>query len=325
MRRLGSLVLRVADETAVPAGRALAVDRSEFSRRITAELEAHPNVEVRREEVVQLPTDELGRARERPAHGACTRGRARGDRRRRVALLLRRDLADRLRRFARPIGRLPRLALGRGRRRLSESAARSSPVIEAFVAALLAADTVPLHAFEKALYFEGCLPIEEMARRGPGTLRFGPMKAAGLTDPRTGRWPARGGAAPPRGQARHDLQPGRLPDEAEAGGAAAHLPLAAGHARGRLRALRLGASQHLRERAARAERGSLAARAAERVARRADGGRRGLRRIGRARLSRHRSRSRGCAGRWRRARAGTAHGALLAHLREAEAATASSR
>jgi methylenetetrahydrofolate--tRNA-(uracil-5-)-methyltransferase len=60
---------------------------------------------------------------------------------------------------------------------------------QAFVAALLAADTVPLHPFEKELYFEGCLPIEEMARRGPATLRFGPMKAAGLTDPRTGRWP----------------------------------------------------------------------------------------------------------------------------------------
>jgi methylenetetrahydrofolate--tRNA-(uracil-5-)-methyltransferase len=63
------------------------------------------------------------------------------------------------------------------------------PGYQAFVAALCAADTVPLHPFEKALYFEGCLPIEEMARRGPGTLRFGPMKPAGLTDPRSGRWP----------------------------------------------------------------------------------------------------------------------------------------
>jgi methylenetetrahydrofolate--tRNA-(uracil-5-)-methyltransferase len=67
--------------------------------------------------------------------------------------------------------------------------ALDEPSYRAFVAELLAADTVPLHPFERELYFEGCLPIEEMARRGPGTLRFGPMKAAGLTDPRTGRWP----------------------------------------------------------------------------------------------------------------------------------------
>jgi methylenetetrahydrofolate--tRNA-(uracil-5-)-methyltransferase len=58
-----------------------------------------------------------------------------------------------------------------------------------FVEALLGADTVPLHAFEAALYFEGCLPIEEMARRGPKTLAFGPMKPVGLIDPRTGRRP----------------------------------------------------------------------------------------------------------------------------------------
>src|SRR5690606_9483001 len=60
---------------------------------------------------------------------------------------------------------------------------------EAFVDALLAADTVPLHACEQALYFEGCLPIEEMARRGRDTLAHGPMKPVGLVDPRTGRRP----------------------------------------------------------------------------------------------------------------------------------------
>jgi methylenetetrahydrofolate--tRNA-(uracil-5-)-methyltransferase len=60
---------------------------------------------------------------------------------------------------------------------------------EAFVEALVAAETVPLHAFEAALFFEGCLPVEEMARRGPQTLAYGPMKPVGLTDPRTGRRP----------------------------------------------------------------------------------------------------------------------------------------
>jgi methylenetetrahydrofolate--tRNA-(uracil-5-)-methyltransferase len=60
---------------------------------------------------------------------------------------------------------------------------------EQLVRELVAADTVPLHEHEAALYFEGCLPVEEMARRGPRTLAFGPMKPVGLTDPRTGRWP----------------------------------------------------------------------------------------------------------------------------------------
>ncbi len=188
MRRLGSLVLRVADETAVPAGRALAVDRSEFSRRITAELESHANVEVRREEVTRLPTDELVVLASGPLTapalaaelGAIVGGESLYfyDA---ISPIVYADSLDLSAAF-----RASRWEEGEGD---YWNLALDAAAYQAFVAALLEADSVPLHPFEKELYFEGCLPIEEMARRGPGTLRFGPMKAAGLTDPRTGRWP----------------------------------------------------------------------------------------------------------------------------------------
>jgi methylenetetrahydrofolate--tRNA-(uracil-5-)-methyltransferase len=188
MRRLGSLVLRVAGETAVPAGRALAVDRTQFSARITAELEAHPNVAVRREEVTQLPTDELAVLASgpltAPALAAELSAIVGGDSLYfydAISPIVYADSLDLSQAF-----RASRWEEGEGD---YWNLALDEPSYQAFVAALLAADVVPLHAFEKELYFEGCLPIEEMARRGPGTLRFGPLKAAGLTDPRTGRWP----------------------------------------------------------------------------------------------------------------------------------------
>jgi len=188
MRRLGSLVLRVADETAVPAGRALAVDRSEFSRRITAQLESHPNVELRREEVTRLPADELVVLASGPLTAPALAAEL-------AAIVGGESLYfyDAIS----PIVYADSLELAAGFRasRWEDgdgdywNLPLDAPAYQEFVAALLAADTVPLHAFEQALYFEGCLPIEEMARRGPGTLRFGPMKPAGLRDPITGRWP----------------------------------------------------------------------------------------------------------------------------------------
>jgi methylenetetrahydrofolate--tRNA-(uracil-5-)-methyltransferase len=188
MRRLGSLVLLVADETAVPAGRALAVDRTEFSRRITERVESHPNVEVVRAEVTELPRDELVVLASGPLTapalaaelGAIVGGESLYfyDAISPIVYADSLDLAQAFRasRWEDGEGDYWNLALDRAG-------------YQSFVDALLSADTVPLHAFERELYFEGCLPIEEMARRGPGTLRFGPMKAAGLTDPRTGRWP----------------------------------------------------------------------------------------------------------------------------------------
>jgi methylenetetrahydrofolate--tRNA-(uracil-5-)-methyltransferase len=188
MRRLGSLVLRVADASAVPAGRALAVDRNAFSQRITTALETHPNVEVRREEVTRLPSDELvvlaSGPLTAPALAAELAEIVGGESLYfydAVSPIVYADSLDLSEAFC-----ASRWEVGDGD---YWNLPLDAPSYQGFVAALLEADTVPLHPFEKELYFEGCLPIEEMARRGPGTLRFGPMKAAGLTDPRTGRWP----------------------------------------------------------------------------------------------------------------------------------------
>jgi len=188
MRRLGSLVLRAADETAVPAGRALAVDREAFSRRITEAVSGHPRIAVRREAVTRIP-------RGGPvilATGPLTSEELTAE----LQDLLGEehlyfydaisptvhsdsidfDVAFRASRWEEGEGDYLNLPLSRTQ-------------YEAFVDALLAADTVPLHPFEAALYFEGCLPVEEMARRGRETLAHGPMKPVGLVDPRTGRRP----------------------------------------------------------------------------------------------------------------------------------------
>jgi methylenetetrahydrofolate--tRNA-(uracil-5-)-methyltransferase len=188
MRRLGSLVLRVADATAVPAGRALAVDRTEFSRHVTELVEAHPRIELRREEVTRLPVGELVVLASGPltapalaAELAAIVGAESLYFYDAISPIVYADSLDLAQAF-----RASRWEDGDGD---YWNLALDSPSYQAFVDALLAADTVPLHSFEKELYFEGCLPIEEMARRGRNTLRFGPLKAAGLTDPRTGRWP----------------------------------------------------------------------------------------------------------------------------------------
>ena len=188
MRRIGSLVMRVADETRVPAGRALAVDRIQFSRRITAEVEAHPRIQVVRDEVRSLPDDPIAVLATGPLTSEPMAAELQ-------ALLgeeslyfydavspivyadsLNSEVAFRASRWEDGPGdywNLPLDAAGYG----------------AFVDALLQAETVALHPFERALYFEGCLPIEEIARRGRETLAHGPMKPVGLVDPRTGRRP----------------------------------------------------------------------------------------------------------------------------------------
>lgn len=191
MRRADSLLLRCADETAVPAGHALAVDRGLFARRVTEAIEAEPNVVVKREEVTAI--------RE-------------GD-------------ADALTVVA--TGPLTSDALSQEIARLSGSAHlyfydSISPIVEAdsidmskcyfaarydkgspdyincpftkeeydrFLDALMEARSVEGKEWENLNYFEGCLPIDEIARRGRDTLRFGPMKPVGLRDPKTGKIP----------------------------------------------------------------------------------------------------------------------------------------
>ncbi len=188
MRRLGSLVMAAADECAVPAGRALAVDRVAFARRITDAVESHPRIRVEHRVVERVPDDGLAIV----ASGPLT------------AAELARDLAALLGEqylyfydALSPILYADSIdgehAFRASRWEEGEGDYLNLPLDEAgyhaFVAALVAADTVPLHPFEAELYFEGCLPIEEMARRGPETLAHGPMKPVGLVDPRTGRRP----------------------------------------------------------------------------------------------------------------------------------------
>ncbi len=191
MRRLGSLVLGVADETAVPAGRALAVDRLAFSRRITEAVESHPRIEVRRELVTRIPDARDARLVVL-ASGPLTASELAQDLQEllgeeylyfydAISPIVYADSVDhgvafRASRWEEGEGDYLNLPL-------------DEPAYRDFVAGLLAADTVPLHAFEKSLYFEGCLPVEEMARRGPDTLAHGPMKPVGLRDPRSGRRP----------------------------------------------------------------------------------------------------------------------------------------
>jgi methylenetetrahydrofolate--tRNA-(uracil-5-)-methyltransferase len=188
MRRLGSLVISTADETAVPAGKALAVDRAAFSRRLTATLQAHPRIAVRRERVDKVPDDALVIL----ATGPLTATELAAE----IQTLLGEEslyfydaispivYADSL--DASVAFRASRYAPGEGDY-LNLPLSREE--YDRFVQALRNADTVPLHPFERQLYFEGCLPIEELARRGRDTLAHGPMRPVGLVDPRTGRRP----------------------------------------------------------------------------------------------------------------------------------------
>jgi methylenetetrahydrofolate--tRNA-(uracil-5-)-methyltransferase len=188
LRRGGSLLIGVAHENRVPAGAALAVDRERFAEAVTHRIASHPNIEVIREEAQSIPNDG-------PVIIAT--------------------------------GPLTSPSLSQEIARLTGASQlyfydAISPVVDAdtincdvafraarydkggddylncpfddeeysrFYEALLAAESVPLHEFEQTMYFEGCLPIEEIARRGRDTLRYGPMKPVGLRDPRTGRQP----------------------------------------------------------------------------------------------------------------------------------------
>jgi len=189
LRRAGSLVLSAADANRVPAGSALAVDRLAFAREIGARIEAEPRIELVRREVRDLP-EGLAIVATGPLTSDALAERVRklcGD-----SLYFYDSIA--------PVVYADSLAHERlFRASRWQSAAEgdgdylNSPLsrdaYHAFVAELVAADKVPLHAFEKPVYFEGCLPIEVMAERGAETLAFGPMKPVGLEDPR-------GGAAP---------------------------------------------------------------------------------------------------------------------------------
>ncbi len=191
-RRLGSLLLRAAEIARVPGGHALTVDREVFSREITAALEAHPNITIQREEVHTLPDDGVVIV----ATGPLTSDAFAQE-------ISRITGSDRLYFYdsISPIVAAESVDLSVAFRasRWGKSLDGTDDYINcplnreeyyAFVDALLAAEHYEAHIPEdQCPFFEGCLPIEELARRGGETLRFGPMKASGLDDPRTGRWP----------------------------------------------------------------------------------------------------------------------------------------
>jgi methylenetetrahydrofolate--tRNA-(uracil-5-)-methyltransferase len=204
MRRAGSFLLQAADASAVPAGHALAVDRVEFSRRVAELIDAHPKIEVRREEVTQL-NEHDAETITILASGPLTSS----------------PLASELQRLTgakqlafydsiSPIVDASTIDMNKVyfAARWDKGTADyincpfTKEEYEAFLDALTAAETVEAKSWEALPgddsatvvpetmnYFEGCLPIEETARRGRDTLRFGPMKPAGLTNPKTGRWP----------------------------------------------------------------------------------------------------------------------------------------
>src|SRR5204863_8826327 len=210
MRRLGSLIMRCGDAHQVPAGGALAVDRDGFSAAVTAALEAHPLVQIRREEVA-LPPDEWDSVI--VATGPLT-SPALADAIRQltgeealaffdaIAPIVYRDSIDMS--VAWLQSRYDKAGPGgSGADYINCPLTRDQ--YEGFVAALLGGEKIAFHEFEATPYFDGCLPIEVMAERGRETLRHGPMKPFGLTNPHRPQEKPDAGS-----QFRQDNKPGRL-------------------------------------------------------------------------------------------------------------------
>jgi methylenetetrahydrofolate--tRNA-(uracil-5-)-methyltransferase len=192
MRRAGSALMRIADEAAVPAGHALAVDRVEFSRRITEAIAAEPLIRVHREEVTTLDQNEDGTKCTILATGPLTSDALSAEIERitgsghlafydSISPIVEADSIDMERVYF----------AARWEKGTADyiNCPMDRAEFDCFLDALLAAEPAETKVWEKADYFEGCLPIEILARRGRDTLRFGPMKPVGLRDPRTGKTP----------------------------------------------------------------------------------------------------------------------------------------
>lgn len=188
MRQLDSLIMRVADETAVPAGGALAVDRDSFSKKITQIINELPNVHVHNEEIKYIPKEGINII----ATGPLTSD----------------SLATKIKEFcgseslhffdaAAPIITAEsidyNIVYKKSRYDKGEAAYLNCPMDKEqfvnFYNNLITAETAELHEFEKNNVFEGCMPIEVMAKRGEKTMLFGPLKPVGLEDPKTGKLP----------------------------------------------------------------------------------------------------------------------------------------
>jgi methylenetetrahydrofolate--tRNA-(uracil-5-)-methyltransferase len=188
LRRLGSILIRIADSVRVPAGSALAVDRDRFGARVTEVISSEPNIELIREEIPKIPDDGIVVIASGP--------------------LTSESLSQSIREFCgldhlyfydaiSPIVDADTIDQTKVYRASRYGKAADDYLncpmdhaqYDAFYEALITAESVEIHAFEEARYFESCLPIEELARRGRDTLRFGPMRPVGLQDPTTGRVP----------------------------------------------------------------------------------------------------------------------------------------
>ncbi len=190
MRLLGSTLIKVADSVKVPAGNALAVDREKFSSILTNLVEQNENITTINQEVKSieevsfdgftviatgpLTTDELSNSIATLADGNLSFYDA-------AAPIISADSIDMESAFI-----ADRWDKGNGDH---INCPMNKEEYETFLTALLSAEKAELHGFENTAVFEGCMPVEVMASRGKDTLRFGPLKPAGLTDPKTGRWP----------------------------------------------------------------------------------------------------------------------------------------
>jgi methylenetetrahydrofolate--tRNA-(uracil-5-)-methyltransferase len=192
MRLLGCMILQCADEARVPGGSALTVDRDVFSAAVNARVASHPRITVVREEATSLPSPGI------IATGPLTSSALAESIRARIGVeslafydaiapivsgdSIDHDIVFRASRYGRET-----------MEGQEEGAYLNCPMTgeqyEAFIDAITDADQATAHEFDAVPYFEGCMPAEEMAKRGRETLRFGPMKPVGLTDPRTGREP----------------------------------------------------------------------------------------------------------------------------------------
>jgi methylenetetrahydrofolate--tRNA-(uracil-5-)-methyltransferase len=188
MRRMGSLVIRVADEVKVPGGSALAVDRGLFARRITEAVEALPGVRIHRTEVLRLPDDPLTIVATGPLTAdplardiAAFVGTTHLYFYDAVSPVVEADSIDTTKTF-----KASRYGKGGDD---YVNCPLTTAEYEAFYDALRAAECSEVKDFEKEFFFEGCLPVEVIASRGKDTLRFGPMKPVGLRDPRTEQRP----------------------------------------------------------------------------------------------------------------------------------------
>ena len=190
LRNLGSLLIQIADETKVPAGQALAVDRETFSKRVTEEIEKNPNIEIIREEVENIEAED---GIVIIATGPLTSEKM-------AKQIINITGKDRLAFYdaAAPIIEKDSINFniafyGDRYGKEGDSSYINLPMnkeeYEIFYNELVNAEVVTLHEFEKKEIFEGCMPIEVMAKRGEDTIRFGPLKPVGFTDPRTNSRP----------------------------------------------------------------------------------------------------------------------------------------